>query len=311
MRVLVTGGAGFIGSHFVDLIVCEPTVDAVIVVDALTYAGNLENLAKSRSEIVFHEKDIRDYELMDSLAKNVDAVVNFAAETHNDNSLENHSPFLDTNVIGTANLIDICTKRDIRFHQVSTDEVFGDFELDSNEEWDERSPYNPSSPYSASKASADHLVRAWQRSHGLASTISLCSNNFGPRQHREKLIPSAIRSISNGGKAKIYGDGKNIREWIYVGDHVRGIWKALTLGQIGSTYLFGTRDRVENKELVSSIATNLGRGEESIEYVIDRKGHDRRYALNPDLTSANLNWIPEHGKIMDSIPDLISEYASV
>ena len=311
MRVLVTGGAGFIGSHFVDLVVREESVDSVTVVDALTYAGNLDNLKDSLSDIDFHQKDIRDYESMDQLATKVDVVVNFAAETHNDNSLENHKPFLETNIMGTANLLDICAKRDLRFHQVSTDEVFGDFEVDSNDEWDENSPYNPSSPYSASKASADLLVKAWQRSHGLASTISICSNNYGPRQHGEKLIPSTISSISTGKKAQIYGDGKNIREWIHVSDHVRGIWLALTSGQIGSTYLFGSRDRINNKELVSSIANHMGRDDKSIEYVNDRKGHDQRYALNPDLTSAKLNWKPTHEKILDSIPDLIREYGSV
>lgn len=308
MRVLVAGGAGFIGSHFVDLLIQKPAVNSVVVVDALTYAGNLKNLSESMSEIEFHEADIRDMQAMEKLAQNIDVIVNFAAETHNDNSLENHKPFLETNIMGTANLLDLAARYDVRFHQVSTDEVFGDFEIDSMEEWDENSPYNPSSPYSASKAAADHLVNAWHRSHGVFSTISICSNNYGPRQHSEKLIPNTIKTLASGKKAPVYGDGKNIREWIHVKDHVEGIWAALEKGQAGSTYLFGSRDRVSNIQLVSSISNQMGKGDESIEFVEDRKGHDRRYALNPDKTSSELGWWPNRDKILNSLSDLIEEY---
>lgn len=308
MRVLVAGGAGFIGSHFVDLLIQKPAVKSVVVVDALTYAGNLKNLSESMSEIEFHEADIRDMQAMEKLAQNIDVIVNFAAETHNDNSLENHKPFLETNIMGTANLLDLAARYDIRFHQVSTDEVFGDFEIDSTEEWGENSPYNPSSPYSASKAAADHLVNAWHRSHGVFSTISICSNNYGSRQHAEKLIPNTIKTLAAGKKAPVYGDGKNIREWIHVKDHVEGIWAALEKGQAGSTYLFGSRDRVSNIQLVSSISNQMGKGDESIEFVEDRKGHDRRYALNPDKTSSELGWWPNRDKILNSLSDLIEEY---
>jgi dTDP-glucose 4,6-dehydratase len=284
MRVLVAGGAGFIGSHFVDLLIQKPAVKSVVVVDALTYAGNLKNLSESMSEIEFHEADIRDMQAMEKLVQKTDVIVNFAAETHNDNSLDDHKPFLETNIMGTANLLDLAARYDIRFHQVSTDEVFGDFEKDSTEEWDENSPYNPSSPYSASKAAADHLVNAWHRSHGVFSTISICSNNYGPRQHAEKLIPNTIKTLAAGKKAPVYGDGKNIREWIHVKDHVEGIWAVIEKGQAASTYLFGSRDRLSNIDLVRSITYQMGRGDESIEFVEDRKGHDRRYALNPDRT---------------------------
>ena len=308
MRVLVAGGAGFIGSHFVDLLIQKPAVNSVVVVDALTYAGNLKNLSESMSEIEFHEADIRDMQAMEKLVQKTDVIVNFAAETHNDNSLDDHKPFLETNIMGTANLLDLAARYDIRFHQVSTDEVFGDFEIDSTEEWDENSPYKPSSPYSASKASADHLVNAWHRSHGVFSTISVCSNNYGPRQHSEKLIPKTIKSLAAGKKAPVYGDGKNIREWIHVKDHVEGIWAVIEKGQAGSTYLFGSRDRVSNIQLVISIANQMGKGDESIEFVEDRKGHDRRYALNPDQTISELGWSPTRDKILSSLSDLIEEY---
>ena len=309
MRVLVAGGAGFIGSHFVDLLIKKPAVNSVVVVDALTYAGNLKNLKDSMSEIEFHEANIRDIQAMEERVQNTDVIVNFAAETHNDNSLENHNPFFETNILGTASLLDLAARYDIRFHQVSTDEVFGDFEIEATEEWDENSRYNPSSPYSASKAAADHLVNAWHRSHGTFCTISICSNNYGPRQHSEKLIPNTIKSLAAGNRAPVFGDGKNIREWIHVKDHVEGIWAVLEKGQDGSTYLFGSRDRVSNIELVSSIANHMGKGDESIEFVEDRKGHDRRYALNPEKTISELGWSPTRDKILSSLPDLIEEYA--
>lgn len=308
MRVLVAGGAGFIGSHFVDLLIQKPAVNSVVVVDALTYAGNLENLSESMSQIEFHEADIRDMHAMEKLVQNIDVIVNFAAETHNDNSLDDHKPFLETNIMGAANLLDLAARYGIRFHQVSTDEVFGDFEIDSTEEWDENSPYNPSSPYSASKAAADHLVNAWHRSHGVFSTISICSNNYGPRQHSEKLIPNTIKTLAAGKKAPVYGDGKNIREWIHVKDHVEGIWAVLEKGRAGSKYLFGSRDRLSNFQLVSSIANQMGKGDESIEFVEDRRGHDRRYALNPDKTISELAWSPTRDKILSSLSDLIEEY---
>ena len=310
MRVLVAGGAGFIGSHFVDLLIQKPAVNRVVVVDALTYAGNLKNLSESMSDIEFHEVDIRDMQAMEKRSLNIDVIVNFAAETHNDNSLDDHKPFLETNIMGTANLLDLAARYDIRFHQVSTDEVFGDFEIVSTEEWDENSPYNPSSPYSASKAAADHLVNAWHRSHGVFSTISICSNNYGPRQHSEKLIPNSIRKLAAGKKAPVYGDGKNIREWIHVKDHVEGIWAVIEKGQAGSKYLFGSRDRVSNIDLVRSISHQMGKGDESIEFVEDRKGHDRRYAINPDKTQAALAWKTTQDRILSSIHNLIETYSS-
>ena len=308
MRVLVTGGAGFIGSHFVDLLLEKSQVTSVVVVDALTYAGNLENLKNSMHQIDFRNADIRNQDEMKKIVPEVDVVVNFAAETHNDNSLGNHKPFIETNIMGTANLIQLAADREVRFHQVSTDEVYGDFPLESCEEWDPHSPYNPSSPYSASKASADHLVRAWGRSHGLNATISICCNNYGTRQHSEKLIPTAIKSLAVRGKAPVYGNGQNIREWIHVRDHVEGIWATLEHGKSGNTYLFGTRDRVDNATLVKSIAVQMGAGEAAIEFVEDRKGHDRRYAIDSDETQQKLGWRPQKGKILDSLEELIREY---
>lgn len=308
MKVLVTGGAGFIGSHFVDLLIEKKEVTSVIVVDALTYAGSLVNLKNSMSHIDFVHADIRNLDEMKKVVPGVDVVVNFAAETHNDNSLGDHVPFLETNIIGTANLLQIAAEGNIRFHQVSTDEVFGDFPVESEEEWDSYSPYQPSSPYSASKASADHLVRAWVRSHGLSATISICSNNYGARQHSEKLIPKAIKSLAIYGRAPVYGNGQNIREWIHVKDHVEGIWATLEHGESGSTYLFGTGDRVDNATLVKSIAIQMGKQLDAIEFVEDRKGHDRRYAINSDETHQKLGWRPRRGKIVDSLEELVSEY---
>jgi len=235
VKLLVTGGAGFIGSNFVRRTLEARTEVSVIVLDALTYAGSIENLSGLEGKYEFVKGNILDSALVTSLVGRVDQVVHFAAESHNDNSLKSPKPFIDTNILGTYELIQACVKHDVKFHHISTDEVFGDLPLEGQETFTSDTPYNPSSPYSSSKASSDLLVRAWVRSFGLKATISNCSNNFGPFQHQEKLIPRMISLIAVGKKPELYGSGANVRDWIHVDDHNDGVWAILDRGQIGRT----------------------------------------------------------------------------
>lgn len=314
MRILVTGAAGFIGSNFVRRTLGLRADVSVIALDALTYAGRLSNLAGLAESFVgryeFVHGDIRDAALVDSLISHVDAVVHFAAESHNDNSLKDARPFIETNVMGTFELIQAAVKHDVRFHHVSTDEVFGDLPLEGGERFSRSTPYRPSSPYSASKASSDHLVRAWVRSFGLRATISNCSNNYGPYQHEEKLIPRTILLAASGVKPKVYGAGVNVRDWIHVDDHNDGVWAVLDRGVIGETYLLGADGERSNLQVVRGVLGVLGLPEDFMEFVGDRPGHDLRYAIDASATVAELGWNPGVGSFEAGLPSVVDFYVS-
>ena len=307
MKLLVTGGAGFIGSNFVlRTLETRPSTE-LIVLDALTYAGKSSNLANAQGDFEFVHGDIRDADLVDELTEKVDVVVNFAAESHNDNSLRDPSLFFDTNVMGTLNLARAAVRHDVHLHHISTDEVFGDLPLDSAEEFNLETPYNPSSPYSASKASSDHLVRSFARSFGLRYTISNCSNNYGPNQDWEKLIPATIRSIMESRKPKVYGSGQNVRDWTHVHDHVDAIWTILDSGASSETFLVGARDRLKNIEVVRALLEIAGLQSDEIDYVSDRPGHDLKYAIDPSSTE-KLGWRPKFTNLLGSLGDLFHFY---
>lgn len=311
MKILVTGAAGFIGSNFVrrslDL---KPDLQ-ITVLDLLTYAGRLSNLDGLLDKITFVTGDILDKPLVDKLVSETDLVVHFAAESHNDNSLLDPEPFIQTNVNGTFVLIQAAAKHGKRFHHVSTDEVFGELPLEGNARFTPETPYNPSSPYSASKASSDHLVRAWNRSFGLKATISNCSNNYGPYQHEEKLIPRTILLVSAGLKPKVYGSGSNVRDWIFVDDHTDGVWAVIEKGGIGKTYLLGSDNQRSNLQVVRSLLSAMGKPEDFLEFVEDRPGHDLRYAIDASRTIAELGWTPKLNKFEDRLPELIDFYSRV
>jgi dTDP-glucose 4,6-dehydratase len=310
LRLLVTGGAGFIGSNFVRrTLSLRPSVE-VIVLDALTYAGRLSNLNGLEGKFEFVQGNICDPKIVDSLVSKVDVVVHFAAESHNDNSLKSPRPFIDTNFIGTFELIQACVKHDVRFHHVSTDEVFGDLPLEGSEKFTRETPYNPSSPYSASKASSDHLVRAWVRSFGLKATISNCSNNFGPYQHEEKLIPRMIKLIASGSKPELYGNGANVRDWIHVDDHNDGVWAVLDKGVVGETYLLGADNQRSNLEVVRALLRIMGKPDDFIEFIQDRPGHDLRYAIDASATESELGWYPKHGNFEEKLAETVDFYTT-
>lgn len=290
MKLLVTGGAGFIGANFVRRVKATRPDWQVTVVDKLTYAGNEANLKGVDCELVVG--DIADAELMDTLVAGVDTVVHFAAESHNDNSLADPFPFVHTNIIGTYTLLQAVRAHGKRLHHVSTDEVFGDLALDDPNRFTEQTPYNPSSPYSATKASSDHLVRAWIRSFGIQATISNCSNNYGPFQHIEKFIPRQITNILSGLSPKLYGTGEQVRDWIHVDDHNDAIILILEKGQLGETYIIGAdNDHVNNKQVIELICELMG--VDSYEHVSDRPGHDMRYAMDSSKLRRQLGWAPK------------------
>jgi dTDP-glucose 4,6-dehydratase len=308
--MLVTGGAGFIGSNFVRRsLETRPEVQ-IIVLDALTYASSMENLAGLEGNYEFVMGNILDSPLVESLVSRVDQVVHFAAESHNDNSLKNPKPFIDTNILGTYELIQACAKHDVKFHQISTDEVFGELPLEGSEKFTPETPYNPSSPYSSSKASSDLLVRAWVRSFGLRATISNCSNNFGPYQHQEKLIPRMIGLIAAGKKPELYGNGANIRDWIHVDDHNDGVWAILDRGQIGRTYLLGADNQRSNLQVAKALLKIMCKPEDFIEFIADRPGHDLRYAIDASATEADLGWKPKHGNFEEKLAETVEFYLS-
>ena len=284
MKIIVTGGAGFIGSNFIYYMLSEHPEDKLVCIDSLTYAGDLSVLSPVMDKIVFYRTDIRNRKGIDRIfqIESPDIIVNFAAESHVDNSIENPAIFLDTNIIGTAVLLDACRKYGItRFHQISTDEVYGDLPLNELElKFTEASPLKPSSPYSASKTSADLLVLAYHRTYGLDITISRCSNNFGPNQNREKLIPKTIYNAIHDIPIPIYGNGMNIRDWIYVEDHCRAVDDILRKGRNGEIYNIGCSNEISNIDIVKQILHMLGKPESLIVYTEDRKGHDLRYALD-------------------------------
>ncbi len=310
MRLLVTGGAGFIGSNFVRRTLATRSDVQITVLDALTYAGRLSNLAGLEGKYEFVQGDICDAAVVDSMVSKADVVVHFAAESHNDNSLKSPRPFIDTNVIGTFELIQACVKHNVRFHHVSTDEVFGDLALEGTDKFTRDTPYNPSSPYSASKASSDHLVRAWTRSFGLKATISNCSNNFGPYQHEEKLIPRMIGLIASGAKPELYGNGANVRDWIHVDDHNDGVWAVIDKGVVGQTYLLGADNQRSNLEVVKALLGIMGKPEDFIAFIGDRPGHDLRYAIDASDTESELGWKPKHGNFEEKLAETVSFYTA-
>ena len=291
-RILCTGGAGFIGSNFVRLVLAD-TDDSVTVLDALTYAGNLASLdGLDPARFTFVKGSITDAALVDDLVAAHDVVVHFAAESHNDNSLNDPSPFITTNLVGTYTLLEAVRRHGTRYHHISTDEVYGDLELDDPGKFTETTPYNPSSPYSSTKAGSDLLVRAWVRSFGVRATISNCSNNYGPRQHVEKFIPRQITNVLDGIRPKLYGAGLNVRDWIHVDDHNRAVLTILEKGTIGETYLIGADGEVNNKTVVELILRLMGQPADAYDHVNDRPGHDMRYAIDSTRLRTELGWRP-------------------
>ncbi|KAA0024616.1 dTDP-glucose 4,6-dehydratase [Antrihabitans cavernicola] len=295
MRLLVTGGAGFIGANFVHQSIADHPNVTVTVLDSLTYAGNRASLDTVADKIDFVHGDIADMDLVDELVSGVDAVVHFAAESHNDNSIADPWPFVQTNIVGTFSLLQAVRRHDVRYHHVSTDEVYGDLELDDPDRFTESTPYNPSSPYSATKASSDMLVRAWTRSFGVRATLSNCSNNYGPYQHVEKFIPRQITNLIDGVRPKLYGEGRNVRDWIHVDDHNRAVWAILERGRIGQTYLIGADGELDNRTVVEQILEAFGRDKSDFDFVTDRPGHDMRYAIDSSLLRNELGWTPQFG----------------
>lgn len=306
--LLVTGGAGFIGSNFVRYVI-ENTDHSVTVLDKLTYAGHEESLSGlDPQRFSFVRGDICDAELVTDLMTQADAVVHYAAESHNDNSLNDPRPFLDTNVIGTYTLIEAARRLEKRFHHISTDEVYGDLALDDPARFTENTPYNPSSPYSSTKAASDMLVRAWVRSFGLQATLSNCSNNYGPYQHVEKFIPRQITEIIDGRRPKLYGKGENVRDWIHADDHSSAVLTILDRGEIGETYLIGTDGEKNNREVVETILTQMGRDAQDFEHVTDRAGHDLRYAIDSTRLRTELGWTPRYTNFNEGIARTIAWY---
>ncbi len=297
-RILVTGGAGFIGSNFILYWMKNHPEDQIVNFDKLTYAGNLENLkdVEKNPNYSFVHADICDASLVNSAMQGVDIVVHFAAESHVDRSIMEPASFVMTNVIGTQVLLDAAVKNNVqKFHHVSTDEVFGQLELESNTKFDENTKYDPRSPYSASKAGSDHLVRAYYHTFGLPITITNCGNNYGPYHFPEKLIPLAITNLIEGKKVPVYGDGLYVRDWVYVEDHCRAIDLVLAKGKVGETYCVGgMAEGVNNLEVAKKILSLLGKNEDMIEFVKDRPGHDRRYAIDWSKIKNELGWEPEH-----------------
>jgi len=308
LKTLVTGGAGFIGSNFVRRSLATRKGLEVIVLDSLTYAGNLDNLSGLEDQYEFVQGNILDSSLIDSLVAKADLVVHFAAESHNDNSLKSARPFIETNIEGTFELIQACVKHNVRFHHVSTDEVFGDLPLDSREKFTTETPYNPSSPYSSSKAASDLLVRAWGRSFGLRATISNCSNNFGPYQHEEKLIPRMIKLIVNDTKPELYGNGSNVRDWIHVDDHNDGVWAVIDEGEMGQTYLLGASNERSNLQVVQTLLEILGKPKDWIEFIKDRPGHDLRYAIDASKAENELGWRPSKQGFEKKLAEVVPFY---
>lgn len=294
-KLLITGGAGFIGANFVHYTLGNHPGYAVTVLDKLTYAGNLASLASVADQITFVQGDICDAELMDKLVAETDIVVHFAAESHNDNSLRDPWPFVNTNIIGTYTILEAVRKHNKRLHHVSTDEVFGDLELDDPNRFTETTPYNPSSPYSSTKAGSDHLVRAWIRSFGIKATISNCANNYGPYQHIEKFIPRQITNILSGIQPKLYGQGLNVRDWIHVDDHNSAVHLILDKGVLGETYIIGAdNDHTNNKMVIEMILGLMDKPTDWYEHVNDRPGHDMRYAMDSSKLRRELGWQPQY-----------------
>ncbi|NRA04497.1 MAG: dTDP-glucose 4,6-dehydratase [Myxococcales bacterium] len=308
--MLVTGGAGFIGANFVHQTLRTLPQHELTVLDALTYAGSRANLNGVLDSIRFVEGSIVDEATVERLVRESDVVVHFAAESHNDNSLEDPSPFIETNLVGTFRILQAVRKHEKRLHHVSTDEVYGDLELGDPEKFSESTPYNPSSPYSASKAGSDMLVRAWVRSYGIHATISNCSNNYGAYQHVEKFIPRQITNVLCGEPPKLYGEGLNVRDWIHVDDHNRAVHAILERGRSGETYLIGADGERNNRQVIEMILEALGKDPGAYEKVRDRAGHDLRYAIDYTKLRQELGWRPEYTEFAEGLRQTVDWYAT-
>jgi dTDP-glucose 4,6-dehydratase len=308
VHILVTGGAGFIGSNFVHLTLRERSDVTITVLDKMTYAGNAASLEPVADRITLVEGDIADAGLVDDLVSKADLVVHFAAESHNDNSLNDPWPFLQTNIVGTYTLLQAVRKHDVRYHHISTDEVYGDLELDDPAKFSEATPYNPSSPYSSTKAGSDLLVRAWVRSFGVKATISNCSNNYGPYQHVEKFIPRQITNLVDGVRPRLYGAGKNVRDWIHVEDHNTAVWRIIESGRPGETYLIGADGEQNNLEVVRTLLEIFGRPADDFDLVADRPGHDLRYAIDATKLREELGWTPRYTDFRSGLEATVDWY---
>ncbi|GAS93700.1 dTDP-glucose 4,6-dehydratase [Mycolicibacterium canariasense] len=307
-RLLVTGGAGFIGSNFVHHVVSH-TDHHVTVLDKLTYAGNRQSLAGlPEHRVSFVLGDIADAGLVDDVVRTVDAVVHYAAESHNDQSLDDPQPFLQTNLVGTFTLLEAARRHSIRLHHISTDEVYGDLALDDRARFTETTPYNPSSPYSSTKAGSDMLVRAWVRSFQLEATISNCSNNYGPYQHVEKFIPRQITNVLRGFRPKLYGAGHHVRDWIHADDHSSAVLAILRKGRIGETYLIGADGEKDNKTVIEMILRLMDQPADAYDHVIDRAGHDVRYAIDSTKLRTELGWEPRYQDFERGLAETIQWY---
>ncbi len=308
-NIIVTGGCGFIGSNFVHYVVDHHPDVHVTVLDALTYAGNINNIkGLPEDRVEFVHGNVCDAALLDQIVPGHDAIVHYAAESHNDNSIADPEPFVRTNVVGTYRLLEAARKYDIRYHHISTDEVYGDLALDDPARFTEDSPYRPSSPYSSTKAASDLLVRAWYRTFGLRVTLSNCSNNYGPYQHVEKFIPRQITNILEGIRPKLYGDGRNVRDWIHTEDHSSAVWTILTKGRMGQTYLIGADGERDNITVLQDILRVMGKPEDAFDHVKDRPGHDRRYAIDSTKLRTELGWRPEHTDFEEGLRQTIAWY---
>jgi len=301
MKMLVTGGAGFIGTNFVYYTINNRPEYDITVLDALTYAGNAHNLESVANKIKFINGNICDASLVDELVAENDIIVHFAAESHNDNSLESPWEFIQTNLIGTYTLLEAVRKYDRRYHHISTDEVYGDLELNEPRKFNELTAYNPSSPYSSTKAGSDMLVRAWVRSFKLRATISNCSNNYGPYQHIEKFIPRQVTNILSGMKPKLYGTGENVRDWIHVDDHNSAVHTIIDRGVIGETYMIGSDGERNNKEVLEMILDIMDKPQDWYDHVSDRPGHDMRYAIDATKLFTELGWKPQYTNFRDGL----------
>jgi dTDP-glucose 4,6-dehydratase len=307
-KIIVTGGAGFIGSNFVHYVMKERPDWHITVFDLLTYAGNLQNLkGLDEKRYSFIKGDICDEQAIEQAVADCDALVHFAAESHVDNSLHGPWAFVNTNVIGTYRLLEAVRKHKKRLHHISTDEVYGDLELE-DPKFSETTPYNPSSPYSATKAGSDHLVRAWVRSFDIQATVSNCSNNYGPYQHVEKFIPRQITEILEGRRPKLYGQGENIRDWIHAEDHSSAILTILEKGKIGDTYMIGANGEKTNKQVLQMILEIMGKPQDEYDPVSDRPGHDLRYAIDSSKLRNELGWQPKYTDFRDGLKQTIDWY---
>jgi dTDP-glucose 4,6-dehydratase len=307
MRVLVTGGAGFIGVNFVRLsLQTRPDVQ-ITVLDALTYAAN-ESSVPVDPRVRLVKGDIADASVVDPLVEASDVVVHFAAESHNDNSLRDPSPFIHTNLIGTFTILEAVRKYGKRLHHISTDEVYGDLELDDPAKFTPSTPYNPSSPYSSTKAGSDLLVRAWVRSFKIHATISNCSNNYGPYQHIEKFIPRQITNVLSGIKPKLYGAGENVRDWIHVDDHNSAVWSIIDFGVSGETYLIGADGEQNNLYVLETILDLMGKPADWYDRVTDRAGHDLRYAIDATKLRTELGWVPKYTDLRAGLEQTVQWY---